>query len=265
MSRATNSYYSTTSSRRAAQQVIADISDEIPDYSTYTSPYPTPRLKPLDLVPLKRNPRKVQRVSSWVLLSSMEQPYHPSKWGPIYLQYIDNFTPLLLVGPPNAEPFVYCEPIANQLRAEAKVISHWQRFGGRAPRVDWLTYTEWVLYQLKKQSPRACSWGDTLEPGKCLLWNVAPVDLIKEHHLLGVHTVTLRVDQLNYLLPRYRHLEPVTLDLVLCQVWFDMGREYRNQHLSQHSKYLYRIYTKLPKTYGRYHLTYHADAPCYHT
>lgn len=245
--------------------MIVDTCDEIPDYSTYTSPYPTPRLQPLDLVPLKRNPRKVQPVPSRVLLSSIEHPYHPSKWGPLFLQYIDNFPPLLLMGPPGVEPFVGRQPDANQLRVRAVRVSHWQRFGGKAPVSDWLLYTEWVLQQLQKQTARARSWGDTLQPGRCLLWNVAPVDLIKEHHLLGVHMVTLRVDQLNYLLPRYRHLEPVTLDLVLCQVWFEMGREYRMHHLSPHSKYLYKIYTKLPKTYGRYRLTYHADAPCYHT
>lgn len=245
--------------------MIVDTSDGIPDYSAYTSPYPTSRLQPLDLVPLKRNPRKVQCVSSRALLSSIDNPYHPSKWGPLYIQYIDNAPPLLLMGPPGVEPFVYCESLAHQLRAEAKAVSHWQRFGGKAPRIDWILYTEWVLHQLQKRSPGACRWGDTLQPGRCLLWNVAPVDLIKEHHLLGVYMTTLQVDQLNYLLPRYRHLESVTLDLVLCQVWFEMGREYRMHHLSPHSKYLYRIYTKLPKTYGRYRLTYHADAPCYHT
>jgi hypothetical protein len=245
--------------------VIADTCDEIPDYSQYASPCSKPRVQPLDLVPLKRNHRRFEYVRTYTITRSADLPYHPSRWGPVYLQYIDDYPPLIMVGPPDLAPFVLVEREAILARHDIQLILYWQTFGGKATHSTWVTYPEWCLWQLQKRVPRAMLWGDTITPGKCLIWNPAPADVIKEHHLIGQDLFTLTVEQLDVLVPHYRHREPVTLDLVLCQVWYDMGRAYRVNRLNRYEKYLYIVYTKLPKTYARYRLTYHEDAPIYHT
>lgn len=260
-----NTYCSAGFSRKAALQVIADTSDETQDYTTFTSESPVSRLWPLDLVPLKRTQRQVQRIPGKQLVYDVTHPYHPSKWGPIYVQWVDKHLPLILVGPPECEPLVVCDNSLKNMREHVSRIYNWQQFGGRVPDQWWVTYTDWALRHLQKHSSRTYEWGNTLTPGKCLVWHPAPVDLIKEHHLLGRQLVTLSIEQLKFLQPKFRHLEPVTLDLVLCQVWHEMGRDYRSIHCSAYNKYLYNIYTKLPKTFNRYKLTYHAEAPCYHT
>jgi hypothetical protein len=245
--------------------VIADTCDEIPDYSQYASPCNIQRVQPLDLVPLKRNHRRFQYVRSYTITRSADMPYHPSRWGPVYLQYIDDYPPLIMVGPPDAPPFVLVEREAIATRVDIQYILHWQTFGGKAPHSTWITYPEWVLWQLQKQVQRTKLWGDVLTPRGCLQWNPAPADIIKEHVLIGQDLFTVSVEHLDLMLPHYRHQLPATLDLVLCQVWHDMGRAYRVSRLNRYEKYLYLVYTKLPKTYARYKLTYHEDAPIYHS
>lgn len=224
----------------------------------------TPPLPPMDLRPLRRVPYVDNHIRAWHIIADKHNAYHPSRWEPIQMQHVGGTDFVALCGPTGAEPLV--EVISLDRYWGVTRLEQWRRFGGKCPTDRFITLQQWVHWHLHKNTKLAKSWGDTLVfPQAVYQVVLQPVDLIKEHHLLGKDLVSISVEHLNFLVPNYRHLEPAVLDLVLCQVWHDMGRTYRNQHLSRHSKYLYKIYTKLPKTYVRYQLTYHSEAPCYHT
>lgn len=256
--------YSTPALQAAAKQVTDDICIETHEKLTGFQLSTRPPLQPLDLRPLKLTPYKRRNTPLRDIVWDKRNAYHPSKWEPTFIQHVGFREYIVVCGPPNAEPFV--APLSVSREEHATRLEHWRRFGGKCHVPDFLLLSQWVHWHLHSNTHLARSWGDTLVfPPAVYDIVLQPVDLIKEHHLLGKDLVTISVKHLNFLLPRYRHQEPATLDLVLCQVWADLGRSYRTTHLSKYSKYLYSIYTKLPKTYARYKLTYHEDAPCYHT